>query len=212
VNRRPPVSRARLGRDRTLPDADAEEVRAAVRAVRRGDRDAFARIVTLYQRRVFGLALMMTRDPSGAEDIAQDAFVRAFVHLAAYDEGRPFYPWISTIVVRLAQNWLVRRARTRAREDVGIEVDPDRTSAHAAVDPLDDLIADESERALWREVAALPAGERTAVILYYRQNMSVRDIAHALGVTGGTVKTLLFRARQRLRRTLGNLTPAEHST
>lgn len=210
--RRPPVSQARLAPDRTLPDADAEEVRVAVRAVRRGNRDAFARIVTLYQRRVFGLALMMTRDPSGAEDIVQDAFVRAFVHLAAYDERRPFYPWISTIVVRLAQNWLVRRARTRAREDIGIDVDPDRTSAHIDTDPLADLIADETDRALWRSVSALPSGERTAVILYYRQDMSVRDIAHALGVTGGTVKTLLFRARQRLRRTLGNPTPPEHST
>ena len=91
-------------------------VREAVEAVRRGDRNAYTRIVALYQRRLFGLALMITRDPSQHEEVAQDAFVRAFVHLDAYDPRRPFYPWLSTIAVRLAQNWLVSRTRAGARE------------------------------------------------------------------------------------------------
>jgi RNA polymerase sigma-70 factor (ECF subfamily) len=56
-------------------------------------------------------------------------------------------------------------------------------------------------------VAALPSGERTAVILYYRQEMRVAQIAFAMGVSGGTVKTLLFRGRQKLRRTLADLAP-----
>ena len=61
------------------------------------------------------------------------------------------------------------------------------------------LIADERSRGLWQKVAALPSGERTAVILYYRDEVPVRDIARALGVTTGTIKTLLFRARRHLR-------------
>jgi RNA polymerase sigma-70 factor, ECF subfamily len=195
--------------DGPAADPEADAVRAAVGAVRRGDREAFARVVTLYQRRVFGLALMMTRNPSGAEEVAQDAFVRAFVHLDAYDARRPFYPWISTIAVRLAQNWLARRARVGTRESAGLDADLDRSAS--GVDPLADLIADESDRRLWRSVAALPSGERTAVILYYRQDMSVKEIAHAMGVTGGTVKTLLFRARRRLRGTLGGATPGKGS-
>lgn len=181
-------------------ESDAEAVRAAVGAVRRGDSDAFGGIVERYQRRLFGLALMMTRDPSGAEEIAQDAFVRAFVHLDRYDDARPFYPWISTIAVRLAQNWLVRRTLAGARE--GTELDPDLTIAADRVDSLAALITDDRDRRLWHSVSALPSGERTVVILYYRQDMSVRDIASALGVTSGTVKTLLFRARRRLRHTL----------
>lgn len=60
------------------------------------------------------------------------------------------------------------------------------------------LIADEGRR-LWQAVSALPSGERTAVILYYRDEMAVRDIARAPGVTTGTIKTLLFRARRHLR-------------
>lgn len=179
------------------PDADARD---AVRAVRHGDRDAFGRVVALYQRRLFGLALMMTRDPAGAEDVAQDAFVRAFVHLDAYDERRPFYPWLSSIAVRLAQNWLVKRGRITARERA--EPAPASVAASPTVDPLTAVIADEHDRRLWQSVAALPSGERTAAILYYREELTIKEIAFALGVTAGTVKTLLFRARLRLRRTL----------
>ena len=72
------------------PDPEAAIVREAVAAVRQGNRDAFARIVDLYQRRLFGLALMMTREPASAEDVVQDGFVRAFLHLHAYDMPRPF--------------------------------------------------------------------------------------------------------------------------
>ena len=122
--------------------------------------------------------------------------------------ARPFYPWISTIAVRLAQNWLVQRTRVSTRE--GAELDLDRAAAPADnVDPLAELITNERDRRLWHSVSALPSGERTAVILYYRQEMSVREIGRALGVTGGTVKTILFRARQRLRRTLGDTVPGK---
>ena len=189
-----------------MSDADATLVREAVALVRRGDSDAFGRIVELFQRRLFGLALMMARDPSGAEEIVQDAFVRAFVNLVSYDDARPFYPWISTITVRLAQNWLVQRRRVNTRE--GTELDPDLATVGVGTDPLTELITDESDRHLWQSVSALTSGERTAVILFYRQDMSVREIASALGVNGGTIKTLLFRARQKLRLTLGNA-PAE---
>lgn len=185
-------------------DPDGPHVRAAVhQALRDRNRDAFAEIVALYQRRLFGLMLMITRDPSGAEEVAQDAFVRAYVHLDAYDARRPFYPWLSTIAVRLAQNWLIRRSRVGERE--GAELEPELAAASPQADPLTDLIADEGDRALWRAVSALPSGERTAVILHYRQEMSVAEIASALGVTAGTVKTQLFRARTKLRVTLDDI-------
>lgn len=171
-------------------------VRGAVLAVRGGDREAFGRLVELYQKKLFGLTLMMLRDPSGAEEVTQDAFVRAFTHLDLYDERRPFYPWIATIAVRLAQTWLRRRALVTQRE--GTEIAPEHEPA-ATTDPLGELITDESDRRLWRSVAALPSGERTAVFLYYRQEMKVNDVARTLGVTSGTVKTMLFRARQKLR-------------
>jgi RNA polymerase sigma-70 factor (ECF subfamily) len=179
--------------------SEAAAVRAVVRAVRGGDRSAFAELVDRYQRRLFGLALMMLRDPSAAEDVAQDAFVRAFTHLDSYDERRPFYPWLATIAVRLAQNQLRRRATATARAS---EREPADLPATSTVDPLGEVVAEERSRRLWRQVAALPSGQRTAVALHYRDGLKVNEIASALGVTSGTIKTLLFRARRRLREAL----------
>ncbi len=193
----PDRARVEAGEPTVAAGQEADAVRRAVRAVRHGDSQAFAQVVERYQRRLFGLALMLTRQPSAAEEVAQDAFVRAFTHMDGYDECRPFYPWLATIAVRLAQNWLTRNARLAAREGCGLDADLDSVTVS---DPLAALIADERGRRLWRSVAALPSGERAAVLLYYRQELSVRDIARALGVTDGTVKTYLFRARQRLRR------------
>lgn len=173
-------------------DADRE----AVLAVRAGDRDAFGRLVSSYQQRLYGLCLTMVRDPAAAEEVAQDAFVRAYTHLDRYDEGRPIYPWLATIATRLAQSWLRRRGRLLERE--GAVIDADHAGGGAA-DPLARAIANDRSRRLWERVAALPSGERTAVYLYYRQGMKVADVARTLGVTRGTVKTQLFRARQHLR-------------
>ena len=170
--------------------------RDVVRDVRRGNREAFGELVKRYQGRLFGLVLMMVRQPAGAEEVTQDAFVRACSHLDHYDDGRPFYPWLASIAARLAQNWLRRHCRTIRRE--GASLDSAVEPAAGAV-ALTALIAHDCSRGLWRAVAALPSGERTAVILYYRDEMAVSDIAYALGVTTGTIKTLLFRARRHLR-------------
>lgn len=173
--------------------------RDVVRAIRGGDREALAALVQRYQARLFGLVLMMVRRQPAAEEVTQDAFVRAFVHIAQYDDERPFYPWLAAIAVRLSQNWLYRHARTMNREGSALDAASEPAAAPQA---LSGLIAEERDRQIWSAVAALSSGERTAVILHYREELSVRDIALALGVTAGTVKTLLFRARRHLRERL----------
>ena len=170
--------------------------RDVVRRVRSGDREAFAQLVRAYQGRLFGLVLMMVRQPAGAEEVTQDAFVRGFVYLREYDDRRPFYPWLAAIAVRLAQNWLRQRGRVMHREGTPLDAVEEPGSATGA---LTSLLTGERDRELWKHVAALPSGERTAVILYDRDEMSVRDIAMALGVSIGTIKTFLFRARRHLR-------------
>ena len=109
---------AQAGRNPTaaVPESETRTVRSAVQAFRRGEGKAFNRLVELYQGRLFGLVLMMVRDPCEAEEVTQDAFVRAFTRLHLYDENRPFYPWLATIAVRLSQTWLRQRARVSARE------------------------------------------------------------------------------------------------
>jgi RNA polymerase sigma-70 factor, ECF subfamily len=173
--------------------------REAVRAIRGGDREALGHLVHRYQGRLFGLVLMMVRRPAAADEVTQDTFIRAYTHINQYDEQRPFYPWLAAIAVRLSQNWLHRQARTTGCEGTALEDAPEPS---ADAETLANLIATARDRQIWRAVAALSSGERTAVILYYREELPVRDIAHALGVTTGTVKTFLFRARRHLRERL----------
>ncbi len=177
-----------------------------VQRVRAGDVDAFGQIVKGYERRVFALAVMILRNREGADDVTQDAFVRAFERLDLYDVRRPFYPWLATITVRLSRNWLARHSPGARRET---PIQPE-SSAYASAAPaaLDVLVAEDEGRHLWRLVERLPLGERTAVVLHYRQELSVSEVASAIGVTAGTVKTLLFRARQHLRASLAGATPS----
>ena len=197
----------RDGAELGLVGREPSSVRSSIRAARKGNREALGRVVELFQRRLFGLTLMMVRDPSGAEEVTQDAFVRAFARLDLYDERRPFYPWLATIAVRLAQNWLRQNSRTTIRE---VRVIDPQCEAAVTADPLAELITGERNRHLWKSVAALPSAQRTVVFLYYRQEMPVNEIGAALGVTGGTIKTLLFRARRRLQRTLDRVSGAKH--
>lgn len=187
-----------------MTDSDRE----AVRAIRGGDREALAYLVQRYQGRLFGLVLMMVRRPAAADEVTQDTFVRAYSHIDQYDEERPFYPWLAAIAVRLSQNWLHRQARTIGREGTALEDAPEPAADAQA---LSSLIATERDREIWRAVAALSSGERTAVVLYYREELTVRDIANALGVTTGTVKTLLFRARRHLRERLQSTSALEET-
>lgn len=83
------------------------------------------RSCTRYQARLFGLVLMMVREPTGAEEVTQDTSVRAYTNLAAYDDRRPFYPWLAAIADRLAQNWLGRHGRTVRREGTSLESAPE---------------------------------------------------------------------------------------
>jgi len=141
------------------------------------------------------LCMALMRDAASAEDLAQDVFVRAYRYLHTFDDRRPFFPWLAKIAYRLAQTrW------QRQRREVGLPEEAWGQMADAGPDedPSRHLVADEQARSLWRAVHALPEGQRTSVVLYYAHGMDVRQVAQVLGVSGGTVKTLLFRARRRL--------------
>ena len=173
--------------------------RDVIRAVRSGDRDAFGRLVTRHQGRLFALVSVVMRDRAAAEEVTQDAFVRAYTRLDLYDDRQPFYPWLATIAVRLAQNRLRGYVRTLRREGTPLEA---AAEPAAGSSPLGTLMANERTERLRHAVTALSSGERTAMMLYYRDELPVREIARTLGVSSGTIKTLLFRARRHLRERL----------
>jgi RNA polymerase sigma-70 factor (ECF subfamily) len=161
-----------------------------------GDNSAFQSIVNRHQKRLYAFLYMMIQDRSAAEEIAQDAFMRAYAKLAKYQIDRPFYPWLATIAARLAINWITRVGAKRIRESSGLDLSmlPSENPG-----PAENLAAQQKGSKLWDHVAQLPQGERTAVILFYKQEMTVTEIADILGVTKGTIKTLLHRGRAHLR-------------
>ena len=178
----------------------AEELREALAEVRAGRRDAYERVIELCQSRLLSFAVSLLKDYGAAQELTQDAFVRAYRYLDRFDDRRPFYPWLATIAFRLAQDrWQQQRRDRELAQRYGAA--SEEGVAHD--DPLRKVITDEESSRLWQAVEGLPGGERAAVLLFYRQELKIREAARVLGVSSGTVKTLLFRARRHLRKALG---------
>ncbi len=178
-----------------LIDSDQEgEILAAVRAVRAGDVQAFATIVKRFQASVMTLCVAILRDRQAAEELTQDVFVQVFQRLDTFDVRRPMKPWLVQIAHRLA----LQRWRRRARELDRLDAVARMESEQCGPDPAERLQVDEQSQLLWQAVHELPLGERTAVVLYYRVSMTVQEVATAMSVSPGTVKTQLFRARGKI--------------
>ncbi len=165
---------------------------------RRGDPGAFEEIVRLYQRRVYGVALRIVRAPDVADDIAQEAFLRAWRSLDRFDLERPFGPWVCQIAANLAVNHV---RSPRAREQ-GLPEAHGETKA-AEPGPLGALLDAEGARVLEAAMAGLPQEQRAVLVLRAVEEMSYAEIAEALGISLGTVMSRLYRARERLARALG---------
>ena len=169
----------------SAPDEDT-----LVRRAQAGDQAAFRALVARHRDRAYALALRLTGSAADAEEVAQDAFVRAWRALPAFRREARFGTWLHRIVARLALDrrvQLVARARREAPESDAPEP--------AAPEPS----GDENERMLASLLAELPERARAAVVLYYYEDRSVSEVARILGVPEGTVKTLLSRARVSMR-------------
>jgi RNA polymerase sigma-70 factor (ECF subfamily) len=164
---------------------------------RQGDLPAFEEVVRRYQRRVYGVALRIVRAHDVADDVAQEAFVRAWQSLDRFDLARPFGPW----VCRIAANLAVNHVRSpRAREEGLPEGSAEAPSADPG--PLGAVLDREAQQVLDRAVAGLPAEQRAVFVLRAVEEMSYAEIAEALSLSPGTVMSRLFRARERLARAL----------
>ncbi len=160
-----------------------------------GNRFAFEEIVKRYQRRVYGTAYRVTRRHDLADDVAQEAFVRAWQALPRFDVGRPFGPW----VCRIAANLAVSHMRSpRQRE----EPLPESLGEAPAPDPLDGVLEGEAKRLLEGALERLSAEQRAVFVLRVFEEMTYQQIAEALTVPVGTVMSRLSRAREHLREAL----------
>ena len=188
-----------------LVAVDATEA-ALLAGAQGGNVLAFDEIVRRYQRRVYATALRIVRRHDLADDVTQEAFLRAHRALASFDRDRPFGPWICRIAANLAINHVRSpQSREEALDEVGLAASP----AAAADGPLYAVLEKEARSVLDEAVARLPAEQRAVFVLRTFEDLSYAEIADALDLSVGTVMSRLSRAREKLRAALaGYLGPA----
>jgi RNA polymerase sigma-70 factor (ECF subfamily) len=165
-----------------------------VDAARNGDPEAFRRLVERYRGLVVELAYRIVRSREEAEEVAQDAFVRAWRALPGFRHEARFSTWLVRIATRRALDAAAALRRRRTTEDAGDPADLELAAA-----PSGGLEGPERRR-LWRVLGELEPSPRAAVSLYYLGARRVDEVATILEMPEGTVKTLLHRARAQLRR------------
>ncbi len=171
--------------------------------LRAGDTRAFEELVTMYQHRVFGVALRMLGNRAEAEEIAQETFLRAHRALDAFRGEARLATWLYGIASRLCLNRLASGPRRHERSDViALSLAP----AEGA-DAVGALERGELEAALHEAVAALPEERRIVVVLRDLEGLSYEEIAEVLGVPLNTVRTRLHRARLDLKAKLERWLP-----
>ena len=180
------------------PNSDADDRAAELdlaRRAHRGDAAAFDQLVLRFHRPVHRFCWRLVRSPD-AEDLAQETFIRVFVHFERFDPERPLLPWLIAIARRLCLD-LLRRRKVRT----GVEAP---VITHPAVGPESEAQLREELSRLDRALADLDEGPRAAIVLFHIEEMSYRDIAAALEVPMGTVMTWLHRGRAQLKRALSS--------
>lgn len=158
-----------------------------------GDQQAFARLMNRYQRRVYNLAYRMLGTAEDAEDITQEAFLRAYSALPSFELGKRFSPWIMSIASNLCIDLLRRRRYAwLSLEDVSFRL-PSPTEG-----PDKGVLRQEQADQVQNLLRHLPEKYRLIVILRYWFDLSYQEIADTTGLTLNTVKTRLHRARHML--------------
>jgi RNA polymerase sigma-70 factor (ECF subfamily) len=155
---------------------------------------AYESLVRKYQHRIYRLCWRMTGAVQVAEDMAQEAFIKAYFALPRFRDGLDFYSWIRKIAVNSTLNYLQAHKR---EEPLG-----DRDPAVPEVLPQDELQRREAEGRLQEALQALPSEQRAVFVLRVAENQSYREIAETLRVSPGTVMSRLNRARRKLKAAL----------
>jgi len=179
---------------------DREVDQQLVERAQRGDKHAFELLVVKYQRKLGRLLSRFIRDPAEVEDVAQEAFIKAYRALPSFRGDSAFYTWLYRIGINTAKNYLVAMGR---RAPTTTEFDSEEAENFEDGDQLRDLNTPEAEL-MTRQIAAtvnqtmaeLPEELRTAITLREIEGMSYEDIANVMNCPIGTVRSRIFRARE----------------
>jgi len=176
------------------------DITDVVERILSGDRQAYAQIVAHYEGPLFHYLGRMGLPQARAEEIAQETFLRAWMHLGRFDVRRSsFSTWLHTIAHRLALNALGRAA---ARQERTGERQPDRASE--APGPAEEIARSERVQRVRTALLELPSRDRAALALACIEELSLADVARIEGCSVGAIKVRLSRARRRLATRLGN--------
>ena len=178
--------------------ADASDL-ALVRRVQRGDKGAFDALVLKYQHKLVKLVMRYVRNPAEAEDIAQEAFIKAYRALPGFRGDSAFYTWLYRIAINTAKNSLVSSKRRPLTYDLDLQ-DPEQYDLQARLleseTPEGLLLTEEIRRTVDAAMEALPEDLRTAIMLRELDGLSYEEIAATMDCPVGTVRSRIFRARE----------------
>ena len=170
-----------------------------VQRVQKGDKAAFDLLVLKYQHRVLKLVSRFVNDAAEAEDVAQEAFLKAYRALPAFRGDSAFYTWLYRIAINTAKNALVSNRRRPVDFDLDLQ-DPDQYERQARLKEADTpegvLLTDEIRLVVEKALEQLPEDLRTAIVLRELEGLSYEEIAEAMDCPVGTVRSRIFRARE----------------
>lgn len=180
-------------------------IRDKIKQVKKGDQAAFEDIVLFYQDKIYQHCNRMLGNAHEAEEIAQEAFIRAYINIHSYDERRKFSTWL----YRIATNLTIDRLRKR-KPDYYLDAEVkgteglDMYSQLAAEEklPEDELEELELQNYIQKQIAELPPKYRSIIMLRYLEDFSLQEISEILDIPIGTVKTRVHRGREALRKKL----------
>src|SRR5947199_1254957 len=196
-----------MGTIQTNVTGDVSEELQLVQAAKRGDITAFEQLVKRYDRNVFRIAQHITQNREDAEDVVQDAFLKAYQNLGQFQGNSKFYTWL----VRIAVNEALMKLRKR-KSDKTVSIDEDVETDEGFVprevtdwSPNPEQLYKQAELGdiLEKTIAGLPSGFRTVFVLRDVEGLSTEETADALGLSIPAVKSRLLRARLQLRERLG---------
>ena len=202
----PPFSKLPLNRKEEVKYADAVEAQVTelMTATKHGDPEAFGRLTTTLRGRAFAIARSLVGSREDAMDLTQEAFLKTYRARETYRDGEPFLPWFHRILRNTCFSFLRKRRRItvysttfeRDGEECDWEIEGDEPPPSAGIE------GDECREAFWLGFRHLSARDREILTLRHFQDLSYREIAHALDIPQGTVMSRLFHARRRLREAL----------
>ncbi len=170
------------------------------------DEKAFTELVRRFQGRVTNLVSRVLNDRECADDLAQEVFLRVYVHRRNYRHGSKFSTWLFTIAANLAKNEIRRRVRRRNWFSLDALGDMLKDSAIQLADPAEGqettLEREQLQAAIGRSIATVPEKYRLALVLRDIEGLPYEEIAQVLGIPGGTVRSRINRARSMLKRKL----------